>query len=250
MMLNCVVVDDESLACDVLDSYLRRLDFVQSIRLFGSASEALVYLENHSADVLFLDIEMPGLNGIEFLKALTHPPITVFTTAYRNYAFEGFELGVIDFLLKPIAYPRFLQAVEKIRDFLALKEQNSRFDEGRVRSDRVRSDPAETPPEWIFVKSGVQRIKLNFEDVTYIQGLKDYAIIYTNLGKIVIKGSIKAMLDIFPPGRFLRVHKSFIVALSRITRIERNRLLLGSNQIPIGRNYKEEVEKALVNRRQ
>ncbi|GAA4454336.1 LytTR family DNA-binding domain-containing protein [Nibrella saemangeumensis] len=244
MLLNCVVVDDESLAREVLESYLRRLDFVKSIRLFGNAREALAYLESHTADVLFLDIEMPGMNGIDFLKSLTHPPITVFTTAYRNYAFEGFELGVIDFLLKPIAYPRFLQATEKIRDFLALKEQNARLDDSLV-----ASSTAETLPDSIFVKSGVQRIKLCFEDVTHIQGLKDYAIIYTNTSKIVIKGSIKAMLDIFPPGRFLRVHKSFIVAVSHITRIERNRLLLGSNQIPIGRNYKDEVEKVLLDHR-
>ena len=121
-MLKCVLIDDESLAREVLAGYLARLDFVGSIHQFGNAREALLYLEHHEADVLFLDIEMPGMNGIDFLNrinevSLSHPPITVFTTAYRNYAFEGFELGVIDFLLKPIAYPRFLQAIEKIRDF-------------------------------------------------------------------------------------------------------------------------------------
>ncbi|GAB3957344.1 LytTR family DNA-binding domain-containing protein [Spirosoma harenae] len=238
-MLKCVVIDDESLAREVIQGYLSRLDFIQSVQPFGNAREALHYLENHEADVLFLDIEMPGMNGIDFLKSLSHPPITVFTTAYRNYAFEGFELGVIDFLLKPIAYPRFLQAIEKIRDFLALKEQNS----------RLENSLAETAPESVFVKSGIQRIKLAFDDVTHIQGLKDYAIIHTATGKIVIKGSIKSMHDIFPASRFMRVHKSFIVAVSRITRIERNRVLLGDNQIPLGRIYKEEVEKIVVDRR-
>jgi len=236
-MLKCVLIDDESLAREVLESYLGRLDFVGSVHQFGNAHEALSFLENHEADVLFLDIEMPGMNGIDLLTSLSHPPITVFTTAYRNYAFEGFELGVIDFLLKPIAYPRFLQTIAKIRDFLALKDQNA----------RLEASSAETPPESIFVKSGVQRIKLHFDDVLYIQGLKDYAIIYSTTGKIVIKGSIKAMHDIFPTIRFMRVHKSFIVAISRITRIERNRLILNSNQIPIGRNYREEVDKALIN---
>lgn len=240
-MLNCIVVDDESLARDVLEGYLGRLDFVESVRQFGNAREALAYLENHQADVLFLDIEMPGMNGIDFLNRiaelpLAHPPITVFTTAYRNYAFEGFELGVIDFLLKPIAYPRFIQAIEKIRDFLSLKEQNARLDD----------NPADDSPGTIFVKSGVQRIKLNFDDVTHIQGLKDYAIIYTLTGKIVLKGSIKAMHDIFPKNRFMRVHKSFIVAVSKINRLERNRLIISGNQVPIGRNYKEEVESALL----
>ncbi|MBD2753654.1 response regulator transcription factor [Spirosoma sp. BT704] len=238
MRLKCVVLDDESLARDVLIGYLDRLDFVSSVRQFGNAAEAITYLENHEADVLFLDIEMPGMNGIDFLKALSHPPITVFTTAYRNYAFEGFELGVIDFLLKPIAYPRFVQAVDKIRDFLALKDQNANLENG----------PTEMLPESIVVKSGVQRIKLNFDDVTHIQGLKDYAIIYTTTGKIVIKGSIKAMQDIFPKNQFIRVHKSFIVAVSKVNRIERNRLLISGNQIPIGRNFKEEVAQMIVGR--
>jgi DNA-binding LytR/AlgR family response regulator len=240
MMLKCVVVDDEALAREVLEGYLGRFDFTGSVHQFGNAREALLYLDNHEADVLFLDIEMPGMNGIDFLKTLPHPPITVFTTAYRDYAFEGFELGVIDFLLKPISYPRFIQAIEKIRDFLALKEQNANLENG----------PAETRPESIFVKSGIQRIKLNFDDVIYIQGLKDYAIIYTTTSKIVIKGSIKAMHEIFPQSQFMRVHKSFIAAVSRISRIERNRLIVNGNQIPIGRNYKEEVEKALFDRRQ
>jgi DNA-binding LytR/AlgR family response regulator len=239
MMLKCVVIDDESLACELLGGYLGRLDYVGSVRQFGNAREAIAYLENHEADVLFLDIEMPEMNGIDFLKALPHPPITVFTTAYRDYAFEGFELGVIDFLLKPISYTRFLQAIEKIRDFLSLKEQNANIEDG----------PKEELPGSVFVKSGVQRIKLNFDDVTHIQGLKDYAIIYTNTSKIVIKGSIKFMHDIFPPSRFIRVHKSFIVAVSKITRIERNRLVMNGNWIPIGRNYKEEVDKVLLDLR-
>ena len=241
-MLSCVIVDDEPLARDILHGYLRRLDGIGSVCQFGNAREALTYLERTAADVLFLDIEMPGMSGIEFLNqlagmGLAHPPITVFTTAYRNYAFEGFELGVIDFLLKPIAYPRFVQAVEKVRDFIALKEQHAQLDE----------TPTDAPPGFLFVKSGVQRIRLNPDDVTYIQGLKDYAIIHTNTGRIVLKGSIKAMQALFPESRFMRVHKSFIVALSRITRIERNRLSVNEHQIPIGRSYRTDVDKALFN---
>ena len=243
-MLNCVIVDDESLAREVLDGYLERLDFVGLVHQFGKPQEALFHLENHPVDVLFLDIEMPGMNGIDFLNriaesSLSQPPITVFTTAYRDYAFDGFELGVIDFLLKPIAYPRFLQALEKIRDFLALKDQHANLEPG----------PGGTHPESIFVKSGVQRIKLNLDDVTHIQGLKDYAIIHTTTGRIVTKGSIKAMHDLFPPNRFVRVHKSFIVAVSRITRIERSRLILDGHQVPIGRAYRDELEKSLANPR-
>lgn len=248
-MLKCVIIDDESLAREVLEDYLSRLDFIASVHPFGDAQEALLLLENNGTDVLFLDIEMPGMNGIDFLKSLSQPPITVFTTAYRNYAFEGFELGVIDFLLKPIAYPRFLQTIDKIRDFLSLKDQNTRLENVPVETRPELTQTESIQTQSVFVKSGVQRIKLNFDDVTYIQGLKDYAIIHTTTGKIVIKGSIKSMHDIFPENRFIRVHKSFIIALSRITRIERNRLLLSENhQIPLGRNYKEHVEKALFDR--
>jgi len=234
-MLNCIIIDDEPLAREVVEDHLRKLDYVGSITQFSNAYDALKYLETNEADILFLDIEMPEMNGIEFLKILSQPPLTIFTTAYRDYAFEGFELGVIDFLLKPISFARFTQAVEKAKDFLLLKDQNTNIEQ---------SQPDETHRS-VFVKSGVQRIKLQFDDVTHIQGLKDYAIIYTQSGKIVIKGSIKAMLDIFPKAAFIRVHKSFIVSIPKIIRIEKNRIVLNEHQIPIGRNYKEDVDKAI-----
>jgi len=234
-MLKCIIIDDEPLAREVLEGHLQQSDFVESINQFSNAFDALLYLKNNEADVIFLDIEMPGMTGIDFLKSIPQPPLTVFTTAYRDYAFEGFELGVIDFLLKPISCNRLAQALEKIRDFLILKEQNV----------KIEDSPVEGSQGSIFVKSGVQRIKLQFDEVTHIQGLKDYAIIYTNSGKIVLKGSIKAMLEIFPKNGFIRVHKSFIVSIPKITRIEKNRIVLNAYQIPIGRNYKDDVENIL-----
>ncbi|WP_349318788.1 LytTR family DNA-binding domain-containing protein [Chitinophaga sp. MM2321] len=234
-MLKVVVIDDEPLALEVLAGYLKRIDNVHSVSLFTNTWEALRYLENHPTDVLLLDIEMPEMTGIEFLKELPDPPFTIFTTAYRNYAFEGYELGVIDFLLKPVSFNRFKQAIEKITEFLTLKAQNV----------NIEDHAAFEKTDFIFVKSGVQRIKLHFNDVTHIQGLKDYAIIYTYSGKVILKGSIKAMLDIFPQNRFIRVHKSFIVSIQKVTRLERNRIILDGHQIPIGRNFKDDLEKAL-----
>ena len=236
-MLSCVIIDDEPLAQEILAGYIEQ----ESLRLLGcfnNAFEGQTFLADHPVDVLFLDIEMPEMNGIEFLRSLAHPPITVFTTAFRDYAFEGFELGVIDFLLKPISRERFRVAVEKVRDFLVLKREDTGLEAGGA------------TPEFIFVKSGVERIKLFFSEVTHIQGLKDYAIIHTapssgGRGKIVIKGSIKYMHQQFPEAAFIRVHKSFIVAKDKIRRIERNRILIGEHQIPIGRNYKEEVERRI-----
>ncbi|MGN7887610.1 LytR/AlgR family response regulator transcription factor [Dyadobacter sp. 22481] len=233
-MLQCVIVDDEPLAREILEEYLQKSGITGAAQ-FSNAREALAYLQAHEPDVLFLDIEMPEINGIDFLKSLTQPPVTVFTTAYRDYAFEGYELGVIDFLLKPISYPRFQHALEKVRDFLQLKEQNANLEQNL----------SEEKLDFIFVKSGVQRVRLAFDDISHIQGLKDYAIIHTAAGKVVIKGSVKAMLDIFPPARFLRVHKSFIVAIDKIRRIERNRIIWGSYHIPIGRSYREEVMRVI-----
>lgn len=229
-MLKCLIIDDEPLACDVLKSHLLQTPQVRLVETFHNAFDALGFLETTAVDLVFLDIEMPEMTGIQMLKKLQVPPLTIFTTAYRDYAYEGYELGVMDFLLKPISYPRFAQAMEKVKDFIALKEQHAMLEHG------------DTSLGSIFVKSGVQRVKLNFDEVTHIQGLKDYAIIYHAGGKIVTKGSVKSMHDIFPETHFMRVHKSFIVAKSKIVRVEKNRILLKNQQVPIGRNYKEAVE--------
>ncbi|ARS38216.1 DNA-binding response regulator [Sphingobacteriaceae bacterium GW460-11-11-14-LB5] len=232
-MLNVIVIDDEPLALEILEGYLKRTENLYSVSLFSHAGEALHYLENNKVDVLLLDIEMPEMTGIEFLKRLSEPPLTIFTTAYRNYAFEGFELGVIDFLLKPISFPRFSAAMDKVKDFLALKLQDH----------KLETDAPE--PGFIFVKSGIKRIKLYFDQITHIQGLKDYAIIHTPIERIVIKGSIKMVQEMFPAPLFIRVHKSFLVAHKAIKRIEHNRIMIGTHQIPIGRNYRETLEQKI-----
>ena len=232
-MLNCVIIDDEPLAREILAGYMEQLEDVELAGSYSNVFDALEFLKHHPVEALFLDIEMPEMNGIDFLKSLRNPPVTVFTTAFRDYAFEGFELGVIDFLLKPISRDRFLVSLGKIKDFLSLKADGANFE--------LNKDT----PEFIFVKSGVKRIKLFFADVTHIQGLKDYAIIHAATGKIVIKGSVKSMQQLFPEERFIRVHKSFIVAKDKIKRIEKNRIIIGDHQIPIGRNYKAEMEKKI-----
>jgi DNA-binding LytR/AlgR family response regulator len=234
-MLKFIVVDDEPLALEVLDGYIKRMDDIHAVALFTNAGDALRYMLDHPADILLLDIEMPEMTGIEFLKKLPDPPLTIFTTAYRNYAFEGYEMGVVDFLLKPISFDRFSLAIAKISEFLTLKAQHINIEDMHTGDNT----------DFVFVKSGVQRIKLQFNDVTHIQGLKDYAIIYTHSEKIILKGSVKAMPDIFPQGRFVRVHKSFIVSIDKIKRLERNCIILNGHQIPIGRNFKDNLEKAL-----
>lgn len=235
-LLNVAVIDDEPLAREVLEGYLKRLSGIGQILLFPNAMAALAGLKDSGTQLLLLDIEMPEMSGIEFLKRLAEPPLTIFTTAYRNYAFEGYELGVIDFLLKPIAFNRFEQAITKARELLALKE-HSHLEENQTNID-----------DFIFVKSGVQRIKLHFSEVSHIQGLKDYAIIHTPAKKILLKGSIKAMQDLFPADRFLRVHKSFIINLQKVQQLDRNSIFLNGHQVPIGRNFREELEKVIKTR--
>ncbi len=232
-MLTFVVVDDEPLAREILYGYLKKMDGIDSVKLFGSAIEALRYLENAKADILLLDIEMPEMTGLEFLEKLNDPPFTIFTTAYRNYAFEGFELGVIDFLLKPISFERFCTAIEKIRDFNILKLHNTQLEQDKL------------TPEFIFVKSGLTKIKLRIDAITHIQGLKDYAIVHTSNEKIVIKGSVKHVQEMLPSSLFTRVHKSFVVANNVMRRVERNRIILGNHQIPIGRNYRGDVDRII-----
>ena len=234
MILKCVLIDDEPLAREILTGYIARHKTIELAGSFSNALEGHEFLKHHPVDVLFLDIEMPEISGIDFLKALSQPPVTVFTTAFRDYAFEGYELGVIDFLLKPISYDRFCKAVDKVRDFLSLKKEEADLEtSGDV-------------PTFIFVKSGVQKIKLLFTDVTHIQGLKDYAIIHASNRKIVIKGSIKSMQELFPETLFIRVHKSFIVAKDKIRRVERNRIIIADHQIPIGRNYKAAMDRLIT----
>lgn len=233
MNLNCVIVDDEPLAREILTGFIAPLKEVTLAATFDNAFEALHFLKINPVDVLFLDIEMPEISGIALLRSLPQPPITVFTTAFRDYAFEGFELGVIDFLLKPIAEHRFSQALEKITDFLSLQKKEAGLEQSE---EHLGS---------IFVKSGVEKIKLVLADVLFIQGLKDYAIIHSTTGKTVVKGSVKFMQELFPGPAFLRVHKSFIVAQSRIQRISRNQILIGGHAIPIGKVYREELGKQI-----
>jgi DNA-binding LytR/AlgR family response regulator len=226
-----MIIDDEPLAQDVLAEHLSAIADLQLVGRFNNAFAAKEFLDKFETDLILLDIEMPEMTGISFLRGLENPPLTIFTTAYRNYAFEGFELGVIDFLLKPIAFARFAAAIDKVRDFLLLKNQDTQL------------EPGQPEPEFIFVKSGVKRIKLYFDQVTHIQGLKDYAIIHTPSEKIVVKGSVKMVQQMFPAALFVRVHKSFLVSVKAIRRLERNRIMIDQHQIPIGRNYREEVEK-------
>lgn len=230
MKYTCVIVDDEPLAHEVLEGYIDRLDSLELVNKFFNAVEAEAYLSSHPTDILFLDIQMPEVTGLDLLRRLPDKPITIFTTAFRDFALEGYELGVMDYLVKPIQQDRFIKSVERVVEFLVLKKMDAQVIEPAIKSKNIT------------IKSGTKTMSISLESITHIQGLKDYSIVYTvDNKKYVIKGYLKVLDQTFAPKDFIRVHKSFIVAKTYLTNVNRNKIELGSYTIPVGRVFKETV---------
>ncbi len=230
MKYKCVIVDDEPLAHEVLERYISKFEGLILTKRFYNAVEAEEYLNSNLIDILFLDIQMPELTGLDLLKRLQDKPITILTTAFRDFALEGFELGVMDYLLKPIKLERFNSAVNRVIDFLLLKKSNAEVIEDR---DHSRN---------IAIKSGTKTLSIPLASVTHIQGLKDYSIVYTeDTKKYVIKGYLKIIGKIFNQEDFVRVHKSFIIAKNCIKNINHDKIEIGSYIIPVGRVFKDDV---------
>jgi DNA-binding LytR/AlgR family response regulator len=236
MKFSCIIVDDEPLSHDVLKSHLEQMDQIQLIGNFYNARDAGRYLESHSADMMLLDIQMPEINGLDFLRALEVKPVTIITTAFRDYALEGFELGVIDYLLKPIELGRFKTSMKRAVDFLQLMKYGDTI-------DFTKTDNAHD----ILIKTGTRKILLDCRKIIFAQGLKDYTILHTDEKKYVVKGSIKAFEEYLPNDIFIRVHKSFIIARRLIKVVHKSKIELSSISIPIGRNFKDTVDALLKN---
>ncbi len=224
----CYIVDDEPLAINVIEQHLSKLDRFEICGTSTDPVEAFSQLQNLHPDLLFLDIEMPELSGLELIETLETKPEVIITTAYRDYAVEGFDHNALDYLVKPIPFPRFLKAIDK---FLTLKEGNEQ--------------PESTPSAHILVKADRKTIKVDLRDILYIEGVKDYVKIVLPDQKIMTKVSIGNFHEQLPPGQFLRVHKSFIVAKDKITAFTAHDVEIGKTEIPIGRVYKEEILKLL-----
>jgi two-component system, LytTR family, response regulator len=230
--MNCIIVDDEPLAQQVLEDYVETIPFLNLAGKCSSAFEAFDVLRKQTIDLIFLDIHMPNVSGIDFLHSLGTKPMFIFTTAYSEYALEGFNLDAVDYLVKPIPFDRFLKAVNK-----AYELHNLRHGKGESRIEK----PEEKSEQFIMVKSDYQTQKINLNDITYIEGLKDYVKIYLTTGKPVITlNSLRNMAEKLPAGNFVRVHKSYIVSISKIGSISRNRIIIGEKWIPIGDNFKDE----------
>ena len=228
MKINCVIVEDEPLARNLMIDYVSKVPSLNLVEACSSPLAVMDVLRNNSIDLLFLDVQMPELTGISLLKALKKRPLVILTTAYSEYALEGYELDVADYLLKPITFERFLRAVEKVTERL---EKNV--------AQTPEKPPQENTQPFVFVKDGTKLVKVNLEDILYVEGLKDYVTIHTPNQKIISLQRLKVLEDQLPPEKFIRVHNSFIVALNAIDVIHKGDIQIGNAMIPIGETYKK-----------
>ncbi len=238
--MNVIIVDDEPLALDVLETYISRMPDLHLVARCQNAFEANEALKMHEVDLMFLDIQMPQLTGIEFLKTLARPPMVIFTTAYSQYAVEGFELNAIDYLMKPISMDRFMKAVNKAQE---------QYDLHHGESDKTAPEAPTTPdpdaPDYIFVKSDKKLIRVKFSEILYIEGLKDYVIIKLENTRVISLQTMKSLEDKLPMSQFVRIHRSYIVAMDKIHAIVGNMVEIiekgAPKHLPIGKNYRDEL---------
>lgn len=231
-MITCIAVDDEPLALEVLEALCSRIPFLQLEKTFTSTTEAQKHLRKFPVDLIFLDIQMPGISGIDFFKTLERQPMVIFTTAYTEYAVEGFNVNAVDYLLKPIEFSRFQQAAARAQEYHQFLTRSS----GQNNENRS-----------LFVRSEYSLVKIPFSEILYIETLDDYIKIHQPGKKPVLTlMSMKAVLEKLPPEEFIRVHRSFIVPFSRIESVRGKNINLGITEIPIGTRYEEEFFRQYV----
>ncbi len=230
-MINAIIVDDEPLALDVLETFISQLPEINLLQRCENAFEANDALKKHKVDLLFLDIQMPQLTGIDFYKSLTNPPAVIFTTAYSNYAVEGFEMDAVDYLVKPISMDRFMKAVNKASE--------------KIKGSQAVSAPEADGDDFFFVKADKKLVKVNYSDILYIEGLKDYVIIRMKKGRVITLQTMKSLEEKLPKKLFKRIHRSYILSLGKIRAIVGNTVEVVENdkikQLPIGKNYRDEL---------
>lgn len=231
--MNCITIDDEQNALDVINSYINKVPFLNLSGSFVSSLKALEFIQNNKIDLILIDIEMPDLTGIQFLKSLEIQPLVIFTTAYSEYAVDSFEFNVIDYLMKPIEFTRFLKAVNKANSQHNLRNQAN----NTQNAESEKSDKQEV--KQILVKSGSKIHKLIIDEILYVESYGNYVNFYTKTEKIISIFNMKQVLELLPKEQFARVHKSYIVALNKIDLIERHQVTIEDNKIPIGKIYRE-----------
>jgi len=237
MALHCAVIDDEPLARECIVDYIQQVDFLQLTGTGANPVELTRLMDEQPVDLVFLDIHMPVLNGIEFLRMTAHPPMVVITTAYPSYALEGFQLDVLDYLVKPITFNRFFKAVNKAKDYHQLLARSA---SGEVAK-------ANTEADYFFIKCDCKYERIYFKDILYIEAMQNYVTIHTSKGKFITLIYLKNVEENLDKQSFIRVHKSYIVSIPRIESIDNNEIVIQSFRIPISRNYREQVINRVVN---
>lgn len=239
MKINCIAIDDEPLALEKIKDYVSKVPYLNLVATFDNGIDSLEYLKEHDVELMFLDIQMDDFTGIQLIEALQNPPNVILTTAFDEYALKGYELNICDYLLKPISFDRFLKSVEKA---YAEIERDSKVELVEMRNDSISDN------EFIFVKSDYKLQKVRFEDIQYIEGMKDYLRIVTPMKRLMVLQNFKKMEEALPDAKFIRVHKSYIVAVDKIDSIGKKSLIVGEKQIPIGESYKKEFFEFLENK--
>jgi DNA-binding LytR/AlgR family response regulator len=237
MPLRCIIIDDETLAAEILEHFVAKDVRLTFVRSYTSAGEALAALDTDAPDLIFLDIEMPAINGVEFLRSLCAPPLTIFTTARRDYALEGFELNAVDYLVKPFTLERFLQAVGKAVELWKARHSTLPVSASSTANRATESRPAQDS-QHLWVRADGRLVKVPLEEILYIEAQQDYVSINTRSGALLALQSLTTVEEALQAG-FCRVHRSYIVALAHIRFIEGNLIHIGSVTIPIGRNYRD-----------
>lgn len=236
-MINCIVVDDEPKAIAILEMYIRKIDYLNLKGSFTDSVCALNFVEEENVDLIFLDINMPDLSGFEFISSMSVKPMTIFTTAYSEYAIEGYNIDAVDYLLKPILFSRFIRAVNKAKVLIQVKRN--------LPSNSESADMIGDRSETIYLKSGTDIHQVQLNDIFYVEGARNYLFVYTKEKKIMTLMRMKELEDQLPKKDFVRIHKSYIVAFRHIKLIEKHQITIHNRNIPIGRSYREMFHKAL-----
>lgn len=232
MPLSTLIVDDEPHAIEVIKKYISHISEIELLGTYGNAVSAFRELQKNKVDLMFLDINMPGLSGTDLVRSLQHPPLVIFTTAHQEYAIEGFDLNAVDYLLKPIPFDRFLRAIDKAMNLQKLQSI-------ALPAAKMPEPIAAAQPFYIYMRIDRQLIKLDTEEILWIESDKDYIKVVTNKHTHITKQTISAMENLLPIRAFLRVHRSFIVPLKKVTGYNPNYIMIGHTKIPIGKNYKQ-----------
>ncbi|MFZ6001901.1 MAG: LytR/AlgR family response regulator transcription factor [Bacteroidota bacterium] len=232
MKLRCLIVDDEPLARQGMSEYVREVPFLEWVGESSSAAQAASFLSKEQVDLLLLDIQMPRLTGIDFIKTLKNPPLVIFTTAYSEYALEGYALDVIDYLVKPIPFDRFLKAVQKAHDFHALRN--------------AAAPTADKSPDYFFVKSNGKFERVFLKDLLYVESMQNYVVLHLPGQKLIAYMTLAGVESHLPPDQFVKVHKSFLVSVGHVSAIENNEVIIRHARIPISRALRDEVLKRIM----